>query len=644
MSKRTVSQTTKRDMTLRSTRLRKRALSAVKDSKKVKKKVRQVTNIAEVVKTATKGKRKGAGPKKSTKPKVSSQRKTRASSRSQQQVESNSDVNDETKNEDVCRICGQGGTLLCCDGCPAAYRLECLGLTRVPKGDWFCPSCTEAKKKKGKGRPKISRSMPVPKPQAEKRGRKKSRQAAEAVTKGDTTSKAGTVKEEFLGRKKRKAAEGVKYYSCMAPAEDIGLKDYTGYFTQERVNGKLFDGFVYHHIVDQVDAAQFRGNAGNPLEAVPNTYIVDIIGVKNDAGKQFQQEMTPFQVSNCIVPFEKLVKREIVREKGSGKRKKIVEGRITKYLGNRDESGRSYVHFFDVEYEDGTKEPLTNFQLSRCLARKQGSMQMQASQSHPYKKGESLVQNCSDKMVLTLFFYIDGNMKSQKVEVPSKASVSVLKHCIWEKTRWMDSFAPKYQLLNFGSIDLSLPEALLEEYGIDHGQLIACNLIPSSSTRESQEVIEEPMEMEVRDVIDASDVAEYRKQHLIDRDYFAKPVHKSSAGKSSAAQDGPRRAYVEWERKETECLVKGIRTSFENKLYAEKNFWKRLRATLSLEAERTPQDLRIKWRSLKNTARIPHEKRRKGQLQIPQSVLEEVLFIAENLEKPAKRGAFKKPL
>ena len=111
MSKRTVSQTTKRDMTLRSTRLRKRALSAVKDSKKVKKKVRQVTNIAEVVKTATKGKRKGAGPKKSTKPKVSSQRKTRASSRSQQQVESNSDVNDETKNEDVCRICGQGSPM-----------------------------------------------------------------------------------------------------------------------------------------------------------------------------------------------------------------------------------------------------------------------------------------------------------------------------------------------------------------------------------------------------------------------------------------------------------------------------------------------------------------------------------------------------
>lgn len=42
-----------------------------------------------------------------------------------------------------CVQCKDGGELLCCDGCPAAYHPTCLGLTIVPDGSWFCPSCVQ---------------------------------------------------------------------------------------------------------------------------------------------------------------------------------------------------------------------------------------------------------------------------------------------------------------------------------------------------------------------------------------------------------------------------------------------------------------------------------------------------------------------
>jgi N-acetylglutamate synthase-like GNAT family acetyltransferase len=43
--------------------------------------------------------------------------------------------------DDLCRVCGDGGDLLCCDTCPATFHLDCLGLPEVPPGEWFCPAC-----------------------------------------------------------------------------------------------------------------------------------------------------------------------------------------------------------------------------------------------------------------------------------------------------------------------------------------------------------------------------------------------------------------------------------------------------------------------------------------------------------------------
>ena len=47
------------------------------------------------------------------------------------------------KNGDECRLCGMEGTLLCCDGCPAAYHSRCIGVYKmyIPEGPWHCPEC-----------------------------------------------------------------------------------------------------------------------------------------------------------------------------------------------------------------------------------------------------------------------------------------------------------------------------------------------------------------------------------------------------------------------------------------------------------------------------------------------------------------------
>ncbi|NXQ51559.1 AIRE regulator, partial [Anthoscopus minutus] len=49
------------------------------------------------------------------------------------------------ENEDECAACGDGGELICCDGCPRAFHLACLvpPLPHVPSGTWRCGSCVE---------------------------------------------------------------------------------------------------------------------------------------------------------------------------------------------------------------------------------------------------------------------------------------------------------------------------------------------------------------------------------------------------------------------------------------------------------------------------------------------------------------------
>ena len=46
-------------------------------------------------------------------------------------------------NTEKCVLCGLGGVLMCCDGCPAAYHMRCTGENgRVLESkDWKCPEC-----------------------------------------------------------------------------------------------------------------------------------------------------------------------------------------------------------------------------------------------------------------------------------------------------------------------------------------------------------------------------------------------------------------------------------------------------------------------------------------------------------------------
>lgn len=46
------------------------------------------------------------------------------------------------RESDLCEVCQDGGFLIVCDCCRAAYHLACTKLDECPKGDWMCERCT----------------------------------------------------------------------------------------------------------------------------------------------------------------------------------------------------------------------------------------------------------------------------------------------------------------------------------------------------------------------------------------------------------------------------------------------------------------------------------------------------------------------
>ncbi|XP_020552448.1 uncharacterized protein LOC105170882 [Sesamum indicum] len=45
------------------------------------------------------------------------------------------------EHDDLCSICEDGGDLLCCENCPRGFHTECVGLSVLPQGIWYCKYC-----------------------------------------------------------------------------------------------------------------------------------------------------------------------------------------------------------------------------------------------------------------------------------------------------------------------------------------------------------------------------------------------------------------------------------------------------------------------------------------------------------------------
>ncbi|KAI4300142.1 hypothetical protein L6164_033553 [Bauhinia variegata] len=59
--------------------------------------------------------------------------------------------------DDMCAVCGDGGDLILCNGCPRAFHAACLGLNCVPESCWHCQDCRNnagtGRESSGTGRP-----------------------------------------------------------------------------------------------------------------------------------------------------------------------------------------------------------------------------------------------------------------------------------------------------------------------------------------------------------------------------------------------------------------------------------------------------------------------------------------------------------
>lgn len=62
----------------------------------------------------------------------------------EEEGEDEGEKEEEDDHMEYCRVCKDGGELLCCDACISSYHIHCLNppLPDIPNGEWLCPRCT----------------------------------------------------------------------------------------------------------------------------------------------------------------------------------------------------------------------------------------------------------------------------------------------------------------------------------------------------------------------------------------------------------------------------------------------------------------------------------------------------------------------
>uniref|UniRef100_A0A6I8PM44 Chromodomain helicase DNA binding protein 3 n=1 Tax=Ornithorhynchus anatinus TaxID=9258 RepID=A0A6I8PM44_ORNAN len=62
----------------------------------------------------------------------------------EEELEEEGEKEEEDDHMEYCRVCKDGGELLCCDACISSYHIHCLNppLPDIPNGEWLCPRCT----------------------------------------------------------------------------------------------------------------------------------------------------------------------------------------------------------------------------------------------------------------------------------------------------------------------------------------------------------------------------------------------------------------------------------------------------------------------------------------------------------------------
>lgn len=82
----------------------------------------------------------------------------------EEEGEEEGEKEEEDDHMEYCRVCKDGGELLCCDACVSSYHIHCLNppLPDIPNGEWLCPRCTVSAPALGSRRPALSPALPCP--------------------------------------------------------------------------------------------------------------------------------------------------------------------------------------------------------------------------------------------------------------------------------------------------------------------------------------------------------------------------------------------------------------------------------------------------------------------------------------------------